>query len=252
MENNRLVIWAKKYSPEILMSMGLAGMTFATVWCVNATIKATRKIDAKKAAEKKEKLTFKDIFKETWKLYLPVVLGTAVSVPCIIAGNRQSNKRNAALATAYTLSEAALHEYQTQTRKLIGEKKAKEIDEAVATEKVNNSKASNKEIILSDGKQLFFEPMTGRYFESNWNEILSIANSLNEEALANTTGIIYLNDFLERLGLDSVQVGDVLGWCTPSFGSGKGLIKIEMDTALTKDNKACGCINYVTRPYPIN
>lgn len=245
---NKFELFVKKYSPEILMSMGIAGMAFSTAWGINATIKATRKIDSIKAKENKTKLTAKEVFKETWKFYIPSALSIIISVPCIIAGNRVSSKRNAALAAAYTLSEAALHEYQSQTKKLVGEVKAKEIDNAVAEESVKKVQPT-KEIIMSDGKQLFFEPMTGRYFESTWNDIVQAVNSLNESALASSTGIYYLNDFLERLGLDGTEAGDILGWSTPTFGNSKGLLKISMDSAITKDNKPCGCIHYDVRPY---
>ena len=112
-----------KYEPEILMAMGISGMIFSTIWSVKATKTAVRKIDIKKEELNKDKLTLQEVVKETWKLYLPVVLSTAISVPCIIAGNRVSNKRNMALAAAYTISETALQEYQDKTKEVLGEKK---------------------------------------------------------------------------------------------------------------------------------
>ena len=78
-------------------------------------------------------MTVKETFKLTWKLYLPVALSTVASIPCIVMSNKVSNKRYAALATAYTISEAALQEYQEKTKEIVGEKKAKQITEAHLT-----------------------------------------------------------------------------------------------------------------------
>ena len=79
----------------------------------------------KKKELKKDKLTLKEVFKETWKLYLPVVISTAVSIPCIITGNRVSNKRNMALAAVYTISETALQEYREKNKRSSWKKEKK-------------------------------------------------------------------------------------------------------------------------------
>lgn len=241
-----------KHEPELLMGMGITGLVFSTVWAVKATIQAVRICDNKRANENKAKLTAKEVVKETWKLYLPAVVSTCISVPCIIAGNRISSSRNAALAAAYTMSEAALHEYQAKAKEIVGEKKEQDIRNAVAQDKIDNATPS-KEIILSDSEeQLFLEPLSMRYFKSTWNKIQQAANEINEEALGSTTGSYSLNDWYDKLGLDNTEMGDMLGWCTPGYDYSYGLMKVSMDTGKTKDNKVCGCIHYDVRPYPIN
>lgn len=112
-----------KHEPEILMGMGISGLIFSTVWAIRATFKASKAIRDYKESKQIEKITPKETFKLTWKYYWPVAASTLLSVPCIIAGNRVSSKRYAALATAYTISEAALQEYQDTTREIVGEKK---------------------------------------------------------------------------------------------------------------------------------
>lgn len=244
--------FGRKHSPEILMGMGITGLLFSATWAVKATIKAVRICDEKRANENKEKLTAKEVIKTTWKLYLPVVASVFVSVPCIIAGNRVSSKRTAALAAAYTISETALQEYQTKTKEIVGEKKVKQIEEAVAKEQVAKTKET-KEIVLSDdSEQLFFEPLSGRYFKSTWNAIQKACNDINEEALGSSTGMYSLNDWFEKIGLDMTDVGDMLGWCTPTYGCSQGLMRISLTTTVTKDNKPCGCIQYDVRPYIVN
>lgn len=249
---HNLNVFRVKHEPEILMSVGLAGLVFSVAWGVRATVKAVKVCEEKKKAENKDKLTKKEIIKATWKYYLPVAVTTCASIPCIIASNRVSSRRNAALAAAYTLSEAALQEYQNKAKEIVGEKKEKEIREAVDKELVEKSKGPSKELVmLDDSEQLFYEPLTDRYFKSTWNKIQQACNELNEEAIGSTTGIFTLNDWFYRIGLDYTEIGDNIGWCTPVFGNSEGLLKISMTTTVTKDNKPCGCIHYEVRPYKI-
>lgn len=235
-----------KYEPEILMSMGLCGMIFSTVSAIKGTIKAVRLIDAKKEVENKKSLAFKDIFKATWKCYIVSVISTAISIPCIVTGNRVSSKRNAALAAAYTLSEAALQEYQEKTKEIAGEKKEQQIHEAVSQETVNKTYQKSGIILTGDGDCLFYESITGRYFKSNWNKILNAANVLNAEAINNMSGYVTLTDWLNELGLSKTEVSDELGW-TVSNGA-NGLIKVTVDATITEQNIPCGVIHYVNRP----
>lgn len=238
-----------KYEPEILMSMGLCGMIFSTISAIKGTVKAVRLLDAKKELEDSKTLSFKDTFKTTWKCYIVPVISTMISVPCIIAGNRVSSKRNAALVAAYTLSEAALQEYQEKTKEIAGEKKEQQIHEAVSQEMVHKSPMPSGIILTGDGDCLFYESITGRYFKSNWNKILNAANVLNAEAIDNMNGYVTLSDWLNELGLTKTEVSDELGW-TVRDGI-NGLIKVTVDATITEQKVPCGVIHYVNRPIHI-
>lgn len=240
-----------KHEPEILMGIGIGGLIFSTVWAIKATEKAVRKLDLKKEKLKKEKLTFKETFVETWKLYLPVVVSVGISVPCIIAGNRVSSRRNAALITAYTLTETAFQTYQDKTKEVVGEKKEKEIHENTSKDLIKNGKYDNKNVIITgDGESLFYEPLSGRYFKTSWNKISRAANELNATAIGGIFGVISLTDWFNKLGLDETAISDTIGW---SIENGKaGLLDISIDSHLTPDNLPCGAIHYINRPKPIN
>lgn len=236
-----------KHEPEILMGMGISGLIFSTVWAIRATIKAVDNIKNYKESKQINQITKKELFQLTWKYYWPVAASTALSIPCIIAGNRVSNKRYAALATAYTISEAALQEYQDTTRKMIGDKKTKEIQESIDAKKIDETyKGGNQIILTGNGDSLFFEPLSGRYFKSNWNDIAKAANELNAEALSNMTGQITLNEWFNKLGLEDTETGAELGWQLDS--DPHNLINIEISSHVTKDNIPCGAISYKIRP----
>ncbi len=237
-----------KHEPEILMGMGISGLIFSTVWAVRATFKASKAIRDFKESKQIEKITPKEAFKLTWRYYWPVVASTVLSVPCIIAGNRVSSKRYAALATAYTISEAALQEYQDTTREIVGEKKAKQIQEAVDEKKLNTTYQGGNQIIMTgNGESIFYEPLSGRYFKSNWNEISKAANELNAEALGSMSGQITLNSWFSRLGLEDTDLGDQMGW--DLAGDPNNLIKIDISSHISpKDNIPVGSISYKRQP----
>ena len=98
----------KKHSPEILTGIGVAGMIATTVMAVKATPKAILLINEKEVELKVEKLTLAETVKTTWKCYIPAAITGVSSIACIIGASSVNARRNAALATAYTLSETAL------------------------------------------------------------------------------------------------------------------------------------------------
>ena len=247
MKNNLLASvrpFMAKHESEILMGVGLGGLIFSTVWAIKATAQAVRKLDLKKEELNTDTLTIKEVVKETWTLYLPVVISVGLAVPCIIAGNNVNNKRNAALAAAYTISEKSLHEYQEKTKEIVGKKKENEIHEAISAKRVKDNQGETI-LITGDGDSLFFEPMSGRYFKSNWNKILKCSNELNADALTDICGEITLTDWYDKLGLSKTELSDSMGW-TIQDGL-DGLINIEIDSTL-KDSVPCGAIYYRNNP----
>ena len=239
--------FVSKHEPEILMSMGIGGMIFSLAWGIKASFKAARAIDKYKETYGKDKLTAKETIKLTWKLYLPTVLSVAASVPCVIMSNKVSNKRYAAIATAYTISEAALQEYKDKTKEIIGEKKTKQIEESISDDRVTKTYYGGNQVILTgNGDSLFYEPLSGRYFKSNWNDILKAANELNSEAITNMSGQTTLNDWFQKIGLETTEIGETLGWNLMNNSS--NLIDISISSHVTKDNIPCGAIYYNRQP----
>lgn len=244
---NYIKPFVSKHEPEILMSMGIGGMIFSLAWGIKASFKAARAIDKYKETYGKDKLTAKETIKLTWKLYLPTVLSVAASVPCVIMSNKVSNKRYAAIATAYTISEAALQEYKDKTKEIIGEKKTKQIEESISDDRVTKTYSGGNQVILTgNGDSLFYEPLSGRYFKSNWNDILKAANELNSEAITNMSGQTTLNDWFQKIGLETTEIGETLGWNLMNNSS--NLIDISISSHITKDNVPCGAIYYNRQP----
>ena len=113
-----------KHSPEILTGIGIAGMVTTTVMAVRATPKALILIEERKEEIDVDKLTPIELIKATWTCYIPAAITGGLSIICLIGASSVNTRRNAALATAYTLSESALKEYQGKVIETIGEKKS--------------------------------------------------------------------------------------------------------------------------------
>lgn len=126
----------KKHSPEILTGIGIAGMITTTVMAVRATPKALALLEKKKEEEHVKKLSPVEIVKATWTCYIPAAITGTVSIACLIGASSVSARRNAALATAYTLSTDAFKDYRSKVVETIGEKKEQSVRDAVAKEKI--------------------------------------------------------------------------------------------------------------------
>lgn len=203
-----------KRSPEILMGIGIAGMITTTVLAVKATPKAIQLMDEKKDELEVDALAPVDVIKSTWKCYIPAAVTGAVSVGCLIGSNSVNSKRNAALATAYKLSETAFAEYRSKVVETIGEKKEKVVKDKISEDKIKENPVSKTEVIITGkGQTLFFEPLSSRYFYSNLDLIQRAENKLNKEIIHDPFDDgRTVNDFYEEIGLPTTATGDNLGW----------------------------------------
>lgn len=233
----------RKHSPEILTGIGIAGMIMTTVLAVKDTPKALRLIE-KTEAEKGEKLTVKETVKTTWKCYIPAAVTGTISVACLVGASSVNLRRNAALATAYKLSETALTEYRDKVVETIGEKKEKTVREAIAKDKLEKDPVDKKEIIITGGGNTrCYDMLCGRYFESSREKLERVVNVLNRRLLDEM--YISLNEFYNEVGLDDVAAGHELGW---HIDQGKGIIELEFSSILDSSSTPCLAVGFYTPP----
>lgn len=201
-----------KHSPQILTGIGIVGMAGAGVIAVIKTPEALKLLEAKKKEKHCDKLPAVDVVKTTWKCYLPAVLTSAASAGCLIKANSINTRRNAALATAYSLSKAAYSEYKDKVIETIGEKKEQEIKEKIIKDKVERNPPDDREIIMIEGGDtLCLDGFCGRFFMSDDDTIQRAIRKINRDIVS---GNMYasLNEFYNEIGLSPVPIGDDLGW----------------------------------------
>lgn len=232
----------RKHSPEILVGVGIAGMVTTTVLAVRATPKALILIEQKKEEEGVDKLKAMDVVKTTWKCYLPSAVIGSASIFCLIGASSVNLRRNAALATAYALSESTLKDYQKKVVEEIGEKKERAVREAVTKDEITNNPVTKNEIIITGtGDSLCYDLMCKRYFKSNIEKLRRIENDLNRRM--RSENYISLNEFYNEVGLDDVGAGHDLGW-----NIDKGYIKLEFDSHLADDGTPCLVVGFSNPP----
>lgn len=233
------------YSPEILTGIGIAGMITTTVLAVKATPKALERIELAKQEQEKTKLKPIETIKVTWKCYIPATVTGVASVACLIGASSVSARRNAALATAYKLSEAALTEYRDKVVETIGEKKEQLIKDEIDKDRLEKNPVSRNEVIVTEsGNTLCYDHWSKRYFYSDINSIRKAQNDLNEQMLHDISGSVSLNDFYYELGLSSLEpIGDDMGWNTD-----KGLISIRLGSCISDDGRPCIVVDHDNPP----
>lgn len=248
-----------KHSPEILTGVGVAGMITSTVLAVRATPKALTLIEDERNRQNGElraeaisngwencshidKLKPLEVVKVAWKPYVPAVLTCVASASCIIGASAVNTKRNAALATAYAISERTLVKYRDKVIDTIGDKKEKEIREKIAQDKIDNKKVSESQVIItSKGNTLFMDGVSGRYFRSDLDKINKIINELNRRM--NYENYISLDDFYNEIGLSSTNVSNYLGWNLDD-----GPIDLDIHTCLAENDEPCIVIDFTVAP----
>lgn len=260
--------FAVKHAPELLMGFGIAGMLTTVVMAVKTTPKAVRMLEREKTDRLKNnigddneniaglikvsddkiqehghyRLPIKDTVKITWKLYAPSAILGAASVACLIGANSVSMKRNAALATAYALSETAIRDYRQKVVESVGNKKEDLIHTSAVQEKLDANPVSDSEVIITDaGTTLCYDVLSGRYFQSDKSKIDRAVNELNRMIVGDDYAS--LNDFYDLLGIDQTGIGSMLGWNTKDR-----YVEVRFSSHLTSDGRPCLAITFNTAP----
>lgn len=231
-----------KHSPEILTGLGIAGMITTTVLAVKATPKALDLINDRKDELETEKLPPTEVVKTAWKCYIPAAVTCATSTACLIGASSVHLKRNAALATAYKLSESAISEYKDAVIDKLGEKKEQTIRDKVAEEKMKKNPVSSSEVFITEkGNTLCYDTISGRYFKSDIDRIKRAENAINKQLLDEM--YVSLNDLYDELDLDHTKLGDELGWKIDD-----GLVELYFSSQLADDGTPCVVMDFTRAP----
>ena len=247
MDISKLIESSKKKlsdnAPEIMIGFGLAGMLTSTIMAVKATPKAMAIIEEEEDYLNRE-LTKIEKAKLVWKPYVPAALGYCASTALIIGANNVNSKRSAMFAGAYKLSEQTLATYRDKVIETIGEEKEREISDKVARDKVKEARETSyhaNEVIYGTGQCLCYDPISGRYFNSDMDKIRKIENDLNYRLMKEN--MISLNEFYTELGMECTDMGFKYGW-----NIDEGLIEVRFTSTITDDNKLCLVVTFARSP----
>lgn len=238
-----------KHSPEILVAVGIASMVSATVFAIQDTPKVMKLI-AEKEETQTEPLEIEDKVKIMVPGYIRTIVASGVGVACIIGASSIRLHRNAVLTAAYTMSETALKNYTKKAEEIVGKEKADEIrekaqaDAQLAVPQPVKAK-SNDIVIIDDDWIKCYDSLTGRYFPSNKNRLEKAVNEMNR--LMRDECFMSENDWFNMIGLDSVLLGDDLGWSIDT-----GYLDISYSSRLDEKGNPALVVGYVQLPRPLH
>ena len=249
---NKIGLILKKNSPKILMGVGIAGSVVSTLLACKATLKVKDILDEKNETveqihncvedetvdyneeDKKKDLTI--LYAQTGvklaKLYLPSIALGALSIASIISGYKILNKRNVALAAAYTVVDKGFKNYRKNVVERFGEEvdrelrhniKAKQIEEKYI-DKDGNEKTRKKKVYeiaedkkpgegISEYAKFFDEWNTDEHSKDPEYNLMFLRKQQDyaNEVLKHQ-GYLFLNEVYDMLGIPRTQAGQVVGW----------------------------------------
>lgn len=257
-----------KNSPTILTGMSVAGLVTTVILGIKATPKALSVLDdyVWKLYEEETKdsstpktfeewlgletgdryswrdginiLSKKEIIKLTWKLYLPMLAVGLTTIGCTIGSNHISLRRNAALASIYSLTEAAFKEYQAKVVETIGKNKELKVRDDISEDHIKQNPPGKNEIIFTGkGDVLCVDSFSGRPFKCDVETIRRAVNDINRRLMSEM--FISLNEFYDALNIGHISKGNDIGWDLD-----KGLLEVDFSAHLTEDNEPCLYVNY--------
>lgn len=216
-------------SPVILTAFAVGGVATTTAFAITGTIKAVSIRDELYEEyfndEVLDEPTKVEVLKAVWPYYVPAFGMAIVTIGCVIGSNHINQRRNAALASVYGLTEAAFREYKDKVVEIIGEKKETAIRDEIATDELKKYPVSEPMVIKTGfGTTLCRDSLSGQYFRSDIDEIKKAVNDFNFDL--NREIFLSLNEWYDMLGIENVELGRYLGWdvergqLAPSYTSG--------------------------------
>lgn len=245
---NKTSFKVKKYSPEILMGVGIAGVVASTVLACKATMKVDSVLTESKEQIEKIKIVMEDpkyteeyteedakkdltiVYAQAGlklaKMYVPSIVVGAASIGLLIGSHRVLKKRNIALAAAYTTIDNSFKDYRKRVTDRFGEEVERQIKnniKVVDVAKTTIDEDGNEveqveqvEVSALDGyseySRFFDDGCTGWEKDAEYNLMFLRAQQQYANDLLRSRGHLFLNEVYDMLGIPRTKAGQAVGW----------------------------------------
>ena len=226
-------------SPTILTAIGVTGAVATAYLTGKASFKAATIIRDEEDA-RREILLNKEKVNLVWREYIPAGLTGVGTIVAIIGANHVNNRRAAAIAAAYSLSERAFTEYKDKVTETLGKKKEQTVVDDIAQDRVRRNPPPNNLVAQNGTDVLCCDGFSGRYFYSTVERIKRAEIEIDREIME--YDYASLSDFYSKSGLDPTDISDDVGW-----NHGKKM-DIQYSTVLTKDDKPAMVFSFNVQP----
>lgn len=235
----------KRNSSTILTCVGAVGVVATTVTAVKATPKALALLDEAKK-EKGEELTKLETVKIAGPVYIPsVVLGVS-TLACIFGANILNKRGQASLMSAYALADRSYKDYKKKVDEIYGEEAGEQVRAGIAKDKYKEQPIPPVE----DGKRLYYDFYSGRYFEASPTFVKTAEYELNRKLMMDDCA--YLNEWYYLLDLEPLEHGLDFGWstCANSAMYWQTWVDFRHEKVVMDDGLECIIITFSQEPYP--
>lgn len=233
-------VFLKRNAPTILTCLGGVGVIATGVLVAMAAPKALKKVEEAEETKGEELTKFEKV-KAAAPVYIPAVVTGAATIVCIFGANTLNKKHQASLMSAYALLDTTYREYQKKVVDIYGE----EADTRIKTE---IAKDHYEELPVQSDKQLFFDFLSMRYFESTMADVIKAEYEVNKMlAEFHEVGV---NDFYHFLDIPPAVFDDELGWSIEAGAAwyGYSWIDFKHENVIMEDGLECCIITTVHPP----
>ena len=237
----------KRASPTILTCIGAIGVVATAATAVRATPRAMKLCESlrlERANEYQEEPSKIEYIREVWKCYIPAIAIGASTILCIFGANGLNKRQQAAITSAYALLDQTYKQYRDTVKELYGEEADVQVRKKIAKENLCDIQKPD------EGKLLFYDEASNRYFERSMLEVLDAEYHLNREFI--TEGTVKLNDFYDLLGLPKTKIGSTVGWAIDTAAAFFGYQWIDFEHQLVEleDGLECYILHMEFAPSP--
>lgn len=199
-------LFLKRNSSTILTYVGAAGVIGTTITAIQATPKAIQLLEQIEE-DKGDDLTNLEKIQVAVPVYIPTIILGASTLACIFGANVLNKRSQASVASAYALLSSSYKEYRDKVLDLYGEEA-----ESLVVEKIAQDNYDKETVPEDDGKELFYDDYSKRYFRSTVEKVQRAEYEINRDLIMQDYATI--NDFYKYLDLPPIDGGDKLGWTT--------------------------------------
>lgn len=242
---NKLKLKGRKYSPEILLLLGIAGVVTGTVLACVATTKVPDVAldkeddlaDMHDRLDTEGDINLPEIKKETTaiyvktgmryaRLYAPSVVMTGLSVSCLVASNVLLRRRLIGVTTAYAAISQSFKEYRGRVVERYGDEIEKEIRynikpkeiETTITDAKGKTKKKTETIkvadpsLYTDFARIYDDGNIGWTKDPQVNLMFLKCQQAAATQRLERQGYLFINDVYEMLGFPKIKEGQAAGW----------------------------------------
>ena len=231
-----------KYSPQILVGLGIAGFVTTVLFTAEAAPKSKEVIEEKEA-ELDRPLKATEKVQCAWKIWAPVISMGAISGAMIIGGHYMQTRRTIAMTAAYTMVAERADRYYNNMKEIAGRTKANDVLEKTDQDMVNDIPDTEFENAPSiwGGTDWFVDELSGQVFRHDIVKIREGVVEFNNKLMSEMQCDV--NDLYDCIGLAHTEMGKLL-----LFDVDYGVLTVSDSQVVKRNGHACTVLHWSHMP----